>query len=640
MARILAIIATGGLAYLMRVKHIKPTKGRLNRVAFYKRRIHKHRHTRIRDFFSHHPQAYLICALVIISVAASPWLSKYRFLFQASLIDLPAIEFTGTTYPVKKVPIWTDLTEAERKYSYNQLQHKLADLPAYNLQALQNGQDWNGNNHHEINTYVTYPVPNLGNYELDGTENSGSHPGIDIKLPIGTPIHSIANGIVYKVGNLKTGFGKSVSIAHVGIPDPQNPNQKTTLVSTYAHLSKTVVREGEKITKGQIIGDSGDTGFATAPHLHFQIDRMDAPFIPYWPFSWKEVQAAGYASFFDGVKFGLGKDKAEKYTVHPFNLISQFQDFQSEPLLIAFDGDTSQFIAPVAAVAPEPVKTSAEKPITAPPRQISKRGQLELEFETDRTYTPGQEEVVKIRINEANLVASAGILLSSTLKERAQVEPATLKANDFVNGIAEVRVKTSSQYPFKLVAKSDFGEVKSPSLKPIIFADIAGDHIFANAISFLKDNGIVKGYADNTYRPDQTLNRAEALKIILEANRIKTAQSPSPFTDIEANQWFFQYVTTAFKKAIVKGYPDGTFKPGNNVNRAEFIKMAIATAGFDPNPDLLSAPYADVPQTAWFAKYFEFAKDQNLIPNARPNDLITRGEAADIIFKLSKVRGR
>lgn len=628
---------TGGLAYLMRVKHLKPTKTRLNRADFNKRRIGGHG---VGAFMAHHPQAYLICGLVIVSIIASPWLSKYRFLFQASLIDLPAIEFTGTTYPVKKVPIWTDLTEAERKYNYNQIQHKLGDLPAYNLQALKNGQDWNGNNHHEINTYVTYPVPNLGNYELDGTEDSGSHPGIDIKLPIGTPIHSIANGIVYKVGNLTTGFGKSVSIAHVGIPDPKNPNKKTTLVSTYAHLSKTVVREGDKITKGQVIGDSGDTGFATAPHLHFQIDRMDAPFIPYWPFSWKEVQAAGFSSYFDGVKFGLGKEKAEKYTVHPFNLISQFQDFQSEPLLIAFDDSQTPVPVVTEFTAPEPVKTSAEKPVTPESRQSFKRGQLELEFETDRSYTPGQKEVVKIHINEANLVASSGILLSSTLKERAQVEPPKLSADDFINGTAEVTVKTSSQYPFKLVAKSDFGEIKSQSLKPAIFADIPGDHLFANAISFLKENGVVKGYADNTYRPDQTLNRAEALKIILESNRIKAIPEQAPFSDIEPNQWFYNYVTTAFKKSIVKGYPDGSFKPGNTVNRAEFVKMAIATAGFDPNPELSSDPYSDVPKDAWFAKYFQFSKDQNLIRDGRPNDLTTRGEAADIIFKLSKVRGR
>lgn len=674
--QVLAIILTGGLAYLLRVRPLKKLPTRTQNVVFQKQRINQSNHFSLKFFFKHHPEAYLLVGLIFVSVAFSPWLSKYRFLFQASLIDLPSIEFTGTTYPVKQVPIWTELSDAERLLSYSQLSsRKKMALPKYDLRAMRAGQAWEPDNARERNIYITYPVPNLGNYQLDGTENSGSHPGIDIKIPIGTPIHAIANGIVYKVGNLSTGFGKSVSVAHVGIPDPTNPGKKTTLVSTYAHLSSVSVQEGDQIIKNQVVGKSGDTGFATTPHLHFQVDRMDAPFIPYWPFSWSEVEAAGLNSMFDAVKKGLGKANARRYTVHPFELVASNLDYQGEPILVAFDDSSSEVITdgsyrssavelaepappesnpievPEVNTPPEPsTNTDPSQIEVAPSAQVQtsqtfKRGQLQLEFETDRSYTPGKEEIVKIRINEANLVASAGILLSSTLKDRAEVYPAKLNAQDFTNGVAEVRFKTNSSFPFKLVALSDYGEIKSPSLRPEIFNDVAGDHTFATAIGFLKDNNIVKGYADNTFRPDNTLNRAEALKIILEANQITALPEAAPFSDVPNGSWFYNYVTTAFKKSIVRGYEDGHFRPANTVSRAEFLKMAIATAGFEPSMELVKDPYSDVSKADWHAKYFEFAKGQDLLrikPGnlMAPNSPITRGEAAEVIYKLSRVRGR
>ncbi len=694
---VLAIIFTGGLIYVFNLRRLETPKNRLKHAGFHARRVSHHQDFSLGHFFEKHPQAYLLIALIILSLFFTPWLSKYRFLFQASLIDLPSVEFTGTTYPVKKVPVWTELTDAERLLSYSQLpKHKLMDLPDYDLRAMQAGTEWAPDNAYERNIYITYPVPNLGNYRLDGTENSGSHPGIDIKIPTGTPVHSIASGIVYKTGDIKTGFGKSVSVAHVGVPDPTRPGKTTTLVSTYAHLSRVNVKEGDQIRKDQIIGLSGNTGFSTNPHLHFQVDRMDAPFIPYWPFSWKDVQAAGLNSYFDGVRYSVGKQNALKYTVHPFNLIAANLDSRGEPLLVAFD-DTAQkkeptfdyvptkpelvepapveFVSsapkvepsPTPVVKPEPKPEPVHEPDPAPaidptqanpsqvelaqtanvaPRQSFKRGQLKLEFETDRSYTPGKEEVVKVYINEANLVASAGILVSSTLKDRADVYPSKLMPDDFEDGVAEVRVKTYSSFPFKIVAKSDYGEIKSQSLRPEIFSDVPGDHTFAMAINFLKENGVVRGYDDNTYRPDQTLNRAEALKIILEANKIKAYPENAPFSDIsDRAAWYYNYVTTAFKRSIVKGYGDGTFKPGNTVSRAEFIKMAIATAGFSPDMDLVRNPYSDVQTTDWHAKYFEFAKGQSLLrPKSgnlmAPNAPITRGEAAEVIYKLSKVQKR
>ncbi len=638
------------------------------------------------NLISENQNAIAVITLTSCALVFGSFLQNYGYIFKASLLDLPQTEFTGTTIPITHVPDWTQLSSTERTMRFDQIpSSKIIPIPDYNLQDMKQGEVWEESNDDQRNAYITYPVPNLGNYKLDATENSGSHPGIDIKTLIGTPVQSISNGVVYKVQEKTTGYGKAISVAHVNIPDPRNPGQTTTLVSTYAHLSKIKVREGQKVEKGEIIGETGETGFATAPHLHFQIDRSDAPFIPYWPFSYAELQAAGYNSNFDAVEAGFGAQNAKQYTEHPLNFVAKYND-NSINLnnLVAVDDTAIPAViesiqTPVENTETEttdvePVETNenqennriekwedeetlqtsapAEETVielaeTAPADMVMvqtvRKGALEISFETDQSYTPGEDETVKIKINEANLVATAGIELSSTLRDRAKVTPAVLKASDFdANGEAEIIIKTSSEYPFRLVAVSDFGEVKSPSLKPEIFSDIPGSHTYSTAIKYLKDNNIVKGYEDGTFRPDNTLNRAEALKLILEANSIFAESSEnSSFSDVSNTAWFAPYIQTALKREIVKGYPDGSFKPGNTVSRAEFLKMAIATGDF-PLPEITSDPYPDIAKEVWYAPYFAFARDQKLLRTstgntAIPNGLITRGEAAEIIYKLSQI---
>lgn len=91
------------------------------------------------------------------------------------------------------------------------------------------------------------------------------HNGIDFGAPVGTPILAAESGRVISIGDQdkfcrKGAYGRYVLIKH--------PNGLTTL---YAHLSKYIVAEGEKIERGQVIGYVGKTGYATGPHLHFTI---------------------------------------------------------------------------------------------------------------------------------------------------------------------------------------------------------------------------------------------------------------------------------------------------------------------------------------------------------------------------------
>lgn len=86
------------------------------------------------------------------------------------------------------------------------------------------------------------------------------HYGIDFTAPIGTSIQATGDGKVVKVEKSRTGYGNSIVIDH-----------GYGYETLYGHLSKVIVKKGDKVTKGQIIGLVGSTGTSTAPHCHYEV---------------------------------------------------------------------------------------------------------------------------------------------------------------------------------------------------------------------------------------------------------------------------------------------------------------------------------------------------------------------------------
>jgi len=95
------------------------------------------------------------------------------------------------------------------------------------------------------------------------------HEGIDLAAPIGTPIHAAEAGQVIYAGDEVKGYGNMVVLSHAG-----------GLVTVYAHSSVLLVRTGDQVTQGQEIARVGQSGRATAPHLHFEVRRAKVPLDP------------------------------------------------------------------------------------------------------------------------------------------------------------------------------------------------------------------------------------------------------------------------------------------------------------------------------------------------------------------------
>ena len=100
---------------------------------------------------------------------------------------------------------------------------------------------------------------------------------------------------------------------------------------------------------------------------------------------------------------------------------------------------------------------------------------------------------------------------------------------------------------------------------------------YSEAIQFLQEEGVVEGYEDGTYKPTADINRAEFLKIILESRGIEVSGDKC-FPDVR-DQWFAEYVCAAKQEGIIEGYPDGTFKPEKAINFAEASKILARAYG-------------------------------------------------------------
>lgn len=221
------------------------------------------------------------------------------------------ITYTGTVSPIEHVPDYVTWAQ----YGGNPHEHTFRQVPSTALVTLPQYVPSRQNDHMKLSTIgQIYSVGYNGSYATGG-DNDGSHPGIDIRIPIGTPVRSIANGIV-TVSKYDAGFGNVVVVKHPNVPDPENPRKLTTLHSVYAHLNASYKEVGDIVRKGEQIGVSGNTGFASGPHLHFQIDRDEAPWHPYWPFTSSEAAERGL-NLYQAVNEGLNRHNVVRYTVNP-----------------------------------------------------------------------------------------------------------------------------------------------------------------------------------------------------------------------------------------------------------------------------------------------------------------------------------
>jgi uncharacterized protein YkwD len=165
--------------------------------------------------------------------------------------------------------------------------------------------------------------------------------------------------------------------------------------------------------------------------------------------------------------------------------------------------------------------------------------------------------------------------------------------------------------------------------------DISG-HRYEEAIEFLVSENVVGGYEDESFRPDNTLNRAELLKIVIEAvyeDEFATYEQDTCYNDVSAGAWFTPYVCFASAEGIVQGYEGGEFRPAQEVNFVEALKIILL--GFGTEVDVSGT------DLYWYKPYVDHAHYHHFIPldiETFDQDL-SRAQASEMLTRMLKSEG-
>lgn len=620
----------------------------------------------------------LLLALTLASLSVS--FSDVGRYLKISVIGLPEHDpYDGVVYPVQKVPNWVDLGTEKWKSSFGELSDSdFVDMPFYDADQLKTPTDdltWGDHDDDKIRiAKITYSVPYLGTYKLDGLEGTGSHPAVDIKIPDGTPIYAIANGTVMKASNQSSGFGHHIVLQHNNFPKYHNKAKFETLYSSYSHMDQLMVEEGDVVKKGEQIGTSGHTGTATTPHLHFQIDTDDAPWHPYWPFSWSEIADAGL-SFFEAINEGFNQQNAIGTTINPMMYVQKYIDEsvtyadadagkssgnndnsanEAESLTEVVDSDLEDGENSDAINEESDSSVVSEEDVVVPEEEVvaTNVAKIVFDFDVRGTYYAGKpsEFQVKFRDQNGNVVANGfeGEVVVFSANGNFTAEKSIVgtyqfdKSGNLSNGmkmmkVGKDRVKVVYQ---EEIYYSDWFDIADGGSDPG-FSDLKASNKYYEAISYLVEKKIVSGYNDGTFKPQNAVNRVEALKFIYEGINERVYSGYLPFSDVDRKAWYGKYLYTAYDKGVVSGYNDGTFKPTQVVNKAEFYKLLFNGMGVEVEKNVKVKPFEDVEIDSWYAPYVAYAKELKILDpdlkKFKASSGMTRGEVAYAMYRLMKV---
>lgn len=174
-------------------------------------------------------------------------------------------------------------------------------------------------------------------------------------------------------------------------------------------------------------------------------------------------------------------------------------------------------------------------------------------------------------------------------------------------------------------------------------SDIAGSKN-QEAIEDLYNQGIISGYSDGSFKPKNTVNRAELAKILVGASGATPAVDDyhDCFSDV-TTEWFAPYVCYAKAQGWVSGYPDGSFRPEQTVSKVEAIKMVVTSQGYTVTTGTEAGAFQDVDTSAWYAPYIQAALEKGLLEeegltSLKPTAGMTRENISENIYRALSVK--
>lgn len=506
--------------------------------------------------------AIWICNLILLItyIIGGPSLSFLK----SSILEYNNIAsdpFDGAVSPIAYVPDWskTENTNKSRLFESFDISDFI-DIPEYDSELLSDTPQQT--TAASILRY-TYPVVYMGSYRGNHTEYDGSHCAVDIRAPLGTPVVSVANGVVVKVKNTETGDGKYVVIRHDGV---DIDGMKETLYSGYEHLGEIVAIEGMKIKRGEVLGKVGMTGITTTPHLHFQIDKSTSPFHLYWPYSFREAANLGL-DFFGAINVGLGKENAIRYTINPMDFIknrpflgsapkeiSTAIEIKKDPIILSSemvaDNSMPGMETNIPAVVEEKPEPAITKQIETPiPKTIDTSIAIVPTFTPDNTHFFSDIPSNSPFYEATKYLSEAGV------------------ARGYEDGGFHPADTITRKETILLYARLfDIGPLENAIWE---FSDILpSDEVYPYLARSVQDKIVAKAYL---FRPNAPLSRAEAITLLVRTAKLPLATGKyTAFRDVKLKNTHREYINTFASYLKIRGT---NFSPDQAITRGELAKI-------------------------------------------------------------------
>jgi hypothetical protein len=173
------------------------------------------------------------------------------------------------------------------------------------------------------------------------------------------------------------------------------------------------------------------------------------------------------------------------------------------------------------------------------------------------------------------------------------------------------------------------------------FKDVPPDFWALEPVAFTSSFGVIQGYPDETFRPENGITRAELTLLLMKTVNIDwSLVTPEPiFKDVPELHWAAAYIQEAVKQGVVTGYPNGNFEPKKVLTRAEGITILTRFASIEEGVSIEAQPFDDVAEAHWVNKHLQKAKAKGLLRyikgrNFMSNAPFTRAEATEVLFRL------
>lgn len=260
------------------------------------------------------------------------------------------------------------------------------------------------------------------------------------------------------------------------------------------------------------------------------------------------------------------------------------------------------------------------------------------------TYPVETEDTSNGEVKTTPTRASKGTLVTITVTPKAGYEVATLSVIDEDGNEVKVTDKGNGKYTFTMPASEVSVNVTFAEISDDMpFVDVAENDWFYDAVYYVYDSGLMEGTSSTTFAPMLTTTRSMVTTILWRAEGQPQTDNTVSYPDVEADTWYTEAICWGTEEGIVKGYGDGNFGPNDLITREQFATILYRYAqykGYDvsASDDLSAFPDAD--QTgSWAVDAVKWAVGSGLL-NGKDGGLLdplgvaSRAEVATILMRF------